>query len=58
MQGLVPPLRPQVWNASNAPPLCVGCRDMPPLAAVTAHPGGASPYGVLDLVGNVFQVIQ
>ena len=28
---------------------------MPPLADVAAHPGGASPYGVLDMVGNVFQ---
>ena len=26
------------------------------LANVTAHPAGASPYGVLDLVGNVWQM--
>jgi formylglycine-generating enzyme required for sulfatase activity len=30
-------------------------RSMAPPADVGAHPGGASPFGVLDLVGNVWQ---
>lgn len=30
-------------------------RTMLPPANVDAHPGGASPFGVLDLVGNVWQ---
>ena len=30
-------------------------REMPPPADVDAHPQGASPFGVLDLVGNVWQ---
>lgn len=30
-------------------------RRFPELADVDAHPDGASPYGVLDLVGNVYQ---
>eukprot|EP01052_Picozoa_sp_SAG31_P025613 SAG31_NODE_2255_length_6073_cov_2.134248_1_plen_108_part_00 len=29
--------------------------QMPRLADVGDHPGGASPYGVLDMVGNVYQ---
>jgi formylglycine-generating enzyme required for sulfatase activity len=29
--------------------------DLPPPAAVAAHPSGASPFGVEDLVGNVWQ---
>ena len=30
-------------------------RDIAPPADVDAHPAGASPFGVLDLVGNVWQ---
>ena len=30
-------------------------RVFPQLADVDAHPDAASPYGVLDLVGNVYQ---
>ena len=30
-------------------------RDEPPPADVDAHPQGASPFGVLDLVGNIWQ---
>ena len=30
-------------------------RIFPQLADVDAHPDAASPYGVLDLVGNVYQ---
>jgi len=30
-------------------------RDMQPASDVDAHPAAASPFGVLDLVGNVWQ---
>ena len=30
-------------------------REMPPPDDVDAHPAGASPFGVMDLVGNVWQ---
>jgi formylglycine-generating enzyme required for sulfatase activity len=30
-------------------------RTLPPPADVDAHPAGASPFGVMDLVGNVWQ---
>ncbi len=30
-------------------------RDLAPASDVTAHPKGASPFGVMDLVGNVWQ---
>jgi formylglycine-generating enzyme required for sulfatase activity len=30
-------------------------RILPPPSDVDAHPAGASPFGVLDLVGNVWQ---
>jgi iron(II)-dependent oxidoreductase len=42
------------WNAAAAPePVCG--REMAPPADVDAHPSGASPFGVMDLVGNVWQ---
>jgi iron(II)-dependent oxidoreductase len=36
------------------PPFTSG-REEPPPADVDAHPQGGSPFGVLDLVGNVWQ---
>ena len=39
---------------ANVPALAAG-RTMPGPDAVDAHPGGASPYGVMDMVGNVWQ---
>ncbi|MGH9682999.1 MAG: formylglycine-generating enzyme family protein [Candidatus Acidiferrales bacterium] len=30
-------------------------RDMAPASDVTSHPKGASPFGVMDLIGNVWQ---
>ena len=30
-------------------------RDLPGPASVDAHPKGASPFGVMDMVGNVWQ---
>jgi formylglycine-generating enzyme required for sulfatase activity len=42
------------WQPANVPVPAVG-RTMPGPDAVDAHPQGASPYGVMDLVGNVWQ---
>jgi formylglycine-generating enzyme required for sulfatase activity len=42
------------WDASAVPPPNTGRTLLPP-ADVDAHPRGASPFGVLDLVGNVWQ---
>jgi gamma-glutamyl hercynylcysteine S-oxide synthase len=42
------------WDA-NLVPAADTTRDTGPAADVTAHPKGASPYGVEDLVGNVWQ---
>ncbi len=42
------------WNAEALPQVDPGPRMRPP-ADVTAFPKGASPFGVLDLVGNVSQ---
>ncbi|HEY5971158.1 MAG TPA: SUMF1/EgtB/PvdO family nonheme iron enzyme [Pseudoxanthomonas sp.] len=42
------------WNPAAVPAPNRGRRLLPP-ADVDAHPGGASPFGVLDLVGNVWQ---
>ncbi len=42
------------WNEANMPPASKA-RVMPPPADVDAHPQGASPFGVMDLVGNVWQ---
>jgi gamma-glutamyl hercynylcysteine S-oxide synthase len=50
--------RPFPWgytfSASNVPPINTS-RDVTPPADVNAYPGGASPFGVLDMVGNVWQ---
>jgi formylglycine-generating enzyme required for sulfatase activity len=42
------------WRADLVPEVATG-REMPPPADVNAYPGGASPFGVMDLVGNVWQ---
>ncbi len=42
------------WDATRAPPPETGREPGPP-APVDAHPTGASPFGVMDLVGNVWQ---
>jgi formylglycine-generating enzyme required for sulfatase activity len=44
----------EAWRDDAAPPRHRGRTLLPP-ADVDAHPGGASPFGVLDLVGNVWQ---
>jgi len=42
------------WQATNVPTLVTG-RTMTGPDPVDAHPAGASPYGVMDMVGNVWQ---
>jgi formylglycine-generating enzyme required for sulfatase activity len=42
------------WNASAVPPVDSG-PSMRPLANVSAFPQDASPFGVLDLIGNISQ---
>ncbi len=42
------------WNDSAVPPQDRG-RDLTGPADVSAHPDGASPFGVMDMVGNVWQ---
>jgi len=42
------------WNAAAVPEPYQG-RELPGPAAVDAHPQGASPFGVMDMVGNVWQ---
>jgi len=42
------------WNADAVPEPNKG-RTLTPPPAVGAHPQGASPFGVLDLVGSVWQ---
>lgn len=42
------------WDVSRMPPKNTGRESQPP-ADVDAHPSGASPFGVMDLVGNVWQ---
>jgi formylglycine-generating enzyme required for sulfatase activity len=42
------------WLPANVPTPATG-RTMPGPDAVDAHPQGASPYGVMDMVGNVWQ---
>jgi gamma-glutamyl hercynylcysteine S-oxide synthase len=42
------------WDDACVPPQSTA-REMPVPADVDAHPRGASPFGVLDLVGNVWQ---
>jgi formylglycine-generating enzyme required for sulfatase activity len=46
--------RGNTWNA-GAVSLADKGRTMPGPDAVDAHPLGASPFGVMDLVGNVWQ---
>ena len=42
-------------NGSNCPPLASRVNEAPPPSDVDAYPQGASPFGVMDLVGNVWQ---
>jgi gamma-glutamyl hercynylcysteine S-oxide synthase len=42
------------WRSDTLPAVDHGPKMRPP-SAVSAFPGGASPFGVLDLVGNVSQ---
>ncbi|MGH8060415.1 MAG: formylglycine-generating enzyme family protein [Pseudoxanthomonas sp.] len=42
------------WNPAAVPAVNRGRRLLPP-SDVHAHPAGASPFGVMDLVGNVWQ---
>jgi gamma-glutamyl hercynylcysteine S-oxide synthase len=42
------------WDPDAVPQPDRG-RDLQPAADVSAHPKGASPFGVLDMVGNVWQ---
>ncbi len=42
------------WDESRVPHHEHG-HDLPGPAAVNAHPSGASPFGVMDLTGNVWQ---
>ncbi|HLK17812.1 MAG TPA: formylglycine-generating enzyme family protein, partial [Bryobacteraceae bacterium] len=42
------------WDAAAVPEPYKG-RELPGPSAVDAHPKGASPFGVMDLVGNVWQ---
>ncbi len=42
------------WGPARVPPQSTA-REMPPPADVDAHLAGASPFGVMDLVGNVWQ---
>ncbi|HTX38593.1 MAG TPA: SUMF1/EgtB/PvdO family nonheme iron enzyme [Bryobacteraceae bacterium] len=43
------------WNAAAVPPAQTG-RAMSGPADVDAHPAGASPFGIMDLIGNVWQI--
>ncbi len=42
------------WRSDAVPSFDTG-RELPPASDVDAHPAGASPFGVMDLVGNVWQ---
>ena len=42
------------WNPNAVPPPDEG-RDLLPASDVDAHPKGVSPFGVMDMVGNVWQ---
>jgi formylglycine-generating enzyme required for sulfatase activity len=42
------------WQPEAVPKLDEG-RELPPPSDVDAHPKGASPFGVMDMVGNVWQ---
>jgi formylglycine-generating enzyme required for sulfatase activity len=43
------------FDASRVPPTSSARDGLPAPADVTAYPTGASPFGVLDMVGNVWQ---
>lgn len=43
------------WDASPVPETFTGRGPLPAPADVDAHPEGASPFGALDMVGNVWQ---
>jgi gamma-glutamyl hercynylcysteine S-oxide synthase len=43
-----------IWQPANMPTPAT-TRTMPGPDPVDAHPAGASPYGVMDMVGNVWQ---
>jgi iron(II)-dependent oxidoreductase len=43
-----------IWNQANVPNPNKG-RELTQPDDVDAHPAGASPFGVMDLVGNVWQ---
>jgi formylglycine-generating enzyme required for sulfatase activity len=43
-----------LWQPANVP-IPAADHDMPGPDPVDAHPAGASPYGVMDMVGNVWQ---
>jgi formylglycine-generating enzyme required for sulfatase activity len=50
--------RPYPWGKNPDPtalPKPEAGREVPPPTDVDAHPNGASPWGVMDLVGNVWQ---
>lgn len=42
------------WMSDRVPTPAIG-RDLPGPADVDSHPSGASPFGVQDMVGNVYQ---
>jgi formylglycine-generating enzyme required for sulfatase activity len=42
------------WDAQAVPAINTSRHHLP-LADVDAHPSGASPFGVMDLVGNIWQ---
>jgi formylglycine-generating enzyme required for sulfatase activity len=42
------------WDAAAVPTADTG-RTLGPAADVASHPKGASPFGVMDLIGNVWQ---
>ena len=42
------------WDAAAVPPVATG-RAFPDLSPVGCHPRGASPFGVEDLVGTIWQ---
>jgi formylglycine-generating enzyme required for sulfatase activity len=55
-QGMDGRAFPWGWDwQSTSVPVPVKGRNMPGPDPVDAHPDGASPYGVMDLVGNVWQ---
>jgi iron(II)-dependent oxidoreductase len=43
------------YRPDAAPTFVEAARTMPPADNVDAHPAGASPFGVMDMTGNVWQ---